>query len=136
VGCLVDTNVISELARRKPDPGVIAWAGGVTRLAISVITLDEIHFGLARRPNERVRTWVEAFFQRHPVLEVTAPIARRAGELRGALAARGSVRHQADMLIAATAQAHQLTLVTRNIKDFEQCGIGLLNPFTTLSDAS
>jgi predicted nucleic acid-binding protein len=134
VGCLVDTNVISELARRKPDPGVIAWAGGITRLAISVITLDEIHFGLARRPNERVRAWVEAFFQRHPVLEVTAPIARRAGELRGALAARGSVRHQADMLIAATAQVHQLTLVTRNTKDFEQCGIGLLNPFTTLSD--
>jgi hypothetical protein len=129
VGYLIDTCVLSELARRKPDPAVIAWAGGVTRLAISVITIDEIHFGLARRPNERVRAWIEAFFRRHPVLEVTTPIAQRAGELRGALAARGSVRHQADMLIAATAQAHQLTLVTRNTKDFEQCGIGLLNPF-------
>lgn len=129
MGYLIDTCVLSELARRKPDPAVIAWAGGVTRLAISVITIDEIHFGLARRPNERVRAWIEAFFQRHPVLEVTTAIARRAGELRGALAARGSVRHQADMLIAATAQAHQLTLVTRNTKDFEQCGIGLLNPF-------
>ena len=64
-----------------------------------------------------------------PNLEVTTPIARRAGELRGVLAARGSVRQQADMLIAATAAAHQLTLVTRNTKDFEQCGIGLLNPF-------
>ena len=94
-----------ELARRKPDPGIIAWAGGVTRLAISVITIDAIHFGLARRPNERVRAWVEALFLRHPVLEVTAPIAQRAGELRGALAARGSIRHQADMLIAATGDA-------------------------------
>jgi toxin FitB len=130
VSYLLDTNVISELARRKPDPGVVAWASGVTRLALSVITVDEIHFGLAWRPNERIRAWVEAFFQRHPILDVTAPIALRAGELRGTLAARGSVRHQADMLIAATAQAHQLTLVTRNTRDFEACGIGLLNPFS------
>jgi toxin FitB len=130
VSYLLDTCVISELARRKPDPGVVAWASGVTRLALSVITVDEIHFGLAWRPNERIRAWVEAFFQRHPILDVTAPIARRAGELRGTLAARGSVRQQADMLIAATAQAHQLTLVTRNTRDFEACGIGLLNPFS------
>jgi toxin FitB len=130
VSYLLDTCVISELARRKPDPGVVAWASGVTRLALSVITVDEIHFGLAWRPNERIRAWVEAFFQRHPILDVTAPIARRAGELRGTLAARGSVRQQSDMLIAATAQAHQLTLVTRNTRDFEACGIGLLNPFS------
>jgi toxin FitB len=130
VSYLLDTNVISELARSKPDPGVVAWASGVTRLALSVITVDEIHFGLAWRPNERIRAWVEAFFQRHPILDVTAPIALRAGELRGTLAARGSVRHQADMLIAATAQAHQLTLVTRNTRDFEACGMGLLNPFS------
>ena len=52
-----------------------------------------------------MRAWVEALFLRHPVLEVTAPIAQRAGELRGALAARGSIRHQADMLIAATGDA-------------------------------
>lgn len=126
---LVDTNVLSELTRRRPDLGVTAWASGVTRLAISVITVDEIHFGLARRPNERIRRWIEAFFQRHSVLDISAPIAARAGELRGSLAARGSVRHQADMLIAATAQVHQLTVVTRNIKDFDGCGIGLLNPF-------
>jgi predicted nucleic acid-binding protein len=73
---------------------------------------------------------VEAFFQRHEVLTISEAIARRAGELRGQLAARGVVREQADMLIAATAQAHQLTLVTRHTKDFENCGIGLLNPFS------
>jgi toxin FitB len=103
LGYLVDTNIISELVRREPDPGVSAWASGVTQLALSVITVDEIHFGLAWRPNARVRTWIEAFFQRHPILDVTATIAHRAGELRRTLAARGSVRHQADMLIAATA---------------------------------
>jgi predicted nucleic acid-binding protein len=72
-----------------------------------------------------------SFFQRHEVLPISQNIARRAGELRGQLSARGMVREQADMLIAATAQVYQLTLVTRNTRDFENCGIGLLNPFSS-----
>ena len=127
---LVDTNVISELCRREPDQGVLAWARGVTRLAVSVVSVEEIFFGLAWRPNARVLNWMDAFFQRHEVLPISQTIARRGGELRGQLSARGMVREQADMLIAATAQAHQLTLVTRNTRDFENCGIGLLNPFS------
>ncbi|WP_157639801.1 type II toxin-antitoxin system VapC family toxin [Lamprocystis purpurea] len=127
---LVDTNVISELSRREPDPGVLAWAGTVIRYAVSVISVDEVFFGLAWRPNARVLAWMDGYFQRHEALPISPVIARRAGELRGQLAARGVVRHQADMLIAATAQAHQLTLVTRNTRDFEHCGIGLLNPFS------
>ena len=127
---LVDTNVISELCRRNPDEGVLGWAGGITRLAISVVSVEEIFFGLAWRPNARVLEWMETFFQRHEVLPISQGIVRRGGELRGQLAARGIVREQAEMLIAATAQAHQLTLVTRNTRDFENCGIGLLNPFS------
>ena len=127
---LVDTNMISELCRRHPDKGVLAWAGGVTRAALSVISVEEIFFGLAWRPNARVSEWMEAFFQHHEVLPISQSIARGGGELRGRLTARGIVREQADMLIAATAQAHQLTLVTRNTRDFENCGIGLLNPFS------
>jgi len=130
VSYLVDTNIISELCRREPDRGVLAWAQGVRRLAVSVISTEEIFFGLAWRPNERVLASIETFFERHEVLAVTHAIARRAGELRGALAARGIVREQADMLIAATAQVHQLTLVTRNARDFEGCVLGLLNPFS------
>ena len=126
---LVDTNVIGELCRRQPDLGVLAWANTVTRYAVSVISVDEVFFGLAWRPNARVLTWMEGYFERHEVLAVSPVIARRAGELHGQLAVRGLVRHQADMLIAATAQVHQLTLVTRNVRDFEDCGIGLLNPF-------
>jgi len=127
---LVDTDVISELSRREPDHGVLAWAGGVTRFYVSVISVDEIFFGLAWRPNARVLGWMEAFFQRHEVLAISKTIARRGGELRGQLAARGNLRHQADMLIAEPALTHRLPLVTRNTRDFDGCSIGLLNPFS------
>ncbi|QXP85265.1 type II toxin-antitoxin system VapC family toxin [Methylococcus sp. Mc7] len=126
---LVDTDIISELCRPRPDPGVLAWAARVERLSLSVITVEEICYGLARRPSERLRMWMEQYFRGQTVLPVTETVARRAGELRGEFAGRGISREQADMLIAATAQIHALTLVTRNTRDFEGCGIALLNPF-------
>jgi predicted nucleic acid-binding protein len=64
------------------------------------------------------------------IIPITAEIAHHSGELRGRLRTQGKPRTQADMLIAATAHLHQLTLVTRNTRDFEDCGISLLNPFT------
>jgi len=127
---LVDTNIISELTRPSPNAGVVQWARGVERHSLSAISVDEIWFGITRRPAVRLHAWMENYFQRHEILPVTAAIARRAGELRGDLSKRGMIRQQADMLIAATAQLHGLTLVTRNTRDFEGCGIGLLNPFT------
>jgi predicted nucleic acid-binding protein len=128
---LADTNVLSELARREPDPGVARWASGVVRVHLSVVTVEELCFGLAWKPLPRVDTWLGDFLAHDcEILPVTAPIARRAGELRGRHRARGSSRHQADMLIAATASVHGLTLVTRNHRDFDGCGIAVLDPFT------
>ncbi len=127
---LVDTNIISELSRRQPDPAVLAWASEITDFHLSVVSLEEIAFGLAWRPNPRIQGWIDAFFSRHAALPVTPDIARRAGALRGRLAAQGSPRTQADMLIAATALTHGLTLATRNGRDFEGCGVPLLNPFS------
>ena len=128
---LVDTNVLSELARRTPDPRVALWARGVTLpIAISVVTLDEIRFGLSWRPNPRIEAWFDDFLPANcEALPVTDDIAVRAGRLRGRLRADGCQRTQADMLIAATAQAHHLALVTRNVRDFDGCGIALLDPF-------
>ncbi|MFO8070271.1 MAG: type II toxin-antitoxin system VapC family toxin [Polyangia bacterium] len=130
MGYLVDTNVLSELARPRPDYGVVEWAAGVESLDISAVTVEELEFGLAARPNERIRSWFEEFLAGHcNVIEISDAIARRAGAMRGGFRARGVTRTQADMLIAATAAQHALTLVTRNVRDFEGCKIPLLDPF-------
>jgi toxin FitB len=99
---LLDTNVVSELCRRQPDAGVLAWSAGTAGHAISAVTVDEIVYGLTRRTNSRIESWFDGFLQRHPVLPVTVDVARRAGQLRGAFAARGIVRSQPDMLIATS----------------------------------
>jgi len=128
---LADTNVISELTRQLPNAGVVGWAGRAGIVSVSAVTVEEIFYGLSWSPNSAVQRWFERFFlERADVLPVTAKIARWAGDLRGTLRARGKVRSQADMLIAATAAVHGLTLATRNVQDFESCGIKILNPFT------
>jgi toxin FitB len=128
---LVDTNVLSELARPRPDPGVVEWADQVEQIFLSVITYEEIMFGLGWKPKTPVRTWFERFVEEAcELLPVTAEIALRAGLLRGELKSQGVTRTQADMIIAATARVHELTLVTRNVRDFEGCRIDLLNPFS------
>ncbi len=94
------------------------------------MTLEEVRFGRAWKPSRRIEGWFERFLAEDcVVLPVTAEIAGRAGELRGCFRATGQQRTQADMLIAATAQAHQLSIVTRNLGDFEGCGVPLLDPW-------
>ncbi len=125
-----DTNIISELFRREPNAGVITFTEQVRQTQISAISLEEILFGLSAKPKPRILERFEIFVTRQCiVLPVNAEIARRSGELRGQLRTQGINRNQADMLIAATAQQHDLTLVTRNIKDFERCDISIINPF-------
>lgn len=127
---LVDTNVLSELARPRPNPRVVDWAGGLSTVILSMVTVEEVFFGLSAKPNPRIERWFEEFLDSDcKILEVTTPIARHAGVLRGQLAKRGRPRPQADMLIAATAALHGLTLATRNERDFKSCGVTVVNPF-------
>jgi len=131
VSYLVDTNVIGELARKRPNPGVVTWAGQVTSVKLSVVSLEEIRFGFAWKANARISAWFDRFLaEQCEILPVTDEIAGRSGDLRGRLQLRGRTRAQADMLIAATAMAHRLTLVTRNEADFEGCDVTVLNPFS------
>lgn len=127
---LCDTNVLSEVVRREPDSGVTAWFEDQAELALSAVTVHEVFAGLAWKPRPKIREWFDRFLVSHcQVLPVGLEIARRSGELRGAAQRRGQTRSVADSLIAATAQIHGLTLVTRNTRDFEGWGIPLLNPF-------
>lgn len=128
---LTDTNVLSEVVRPRPDPGVVAWFDLQPQIAVSVVTVEEIYYGLGWKPKERVRAWMDEFLALHgQILPITADLARRAGELRGALQLGGTTVAQADCLIASTAALHGLTLVTRNVDDFAGTGIRIFNPFT------
>jgi toxin FitB len=128
---LCDTNIISELARPRPNSAVIAWITNLETIFISAITLEEIQFGIAARPNDRIQAWFDQFLQTDClILPITESIATRSGQLRGDFRRIGQQRSQADSLIAATALHHELTLATRNLRDFENCdGLTLLNPF-------
>lgn len=127
---LLDTNVISEFVKKTPEPQVLKWLQTVDLLAVSAVTVEEVRFGLAWQPNTGKLALVSALIdQLHAVYAITVPIAARAGVMRGQFQAQGVTRSSPDMLIAATAQEHQLVLVTRNVRDFIGCGIQLINPF-------
>jgi Predicted nucleic acid-binding protein, contains PIN domain len=102
----------------------------VERISVSVVSLEEMTFGLAWKPTPTVQKWLARFLAEScDVVPITQAMAERAGVMRGELRAKGITRSQADTLIAATAQVLGLTLVTRNVRDFEGCRIDLLNPF-------
>jgi predicted nucleic acid-binding protein len=127
---LADTNVISEFVKKIPDARVMQWLQSVELMAISTITLEEAHFGLAWQPNTRKLALFNALVaQLHAVYPITPSIAQRAGAMRGQFQAQGIARSAPDMLIAATAMEHQLVLATRNVRDFMGCGVQVVNPF-------
>ena len=134
---LIDTKVISELRRKQPDANVVAWFERRTpqSLFLSVLTLGEIRTGIARLIDAKRRQilvdWLQVelptFFLGR-VLSVDAPVADRWGRLQGD-ASRSLPA--IDGLLAATALQHDLTLVTRNVKDFQDLGVNIVNPWGT-----
>jgi len=127
---LLDTNIISELVKPDPNEGVILWAKKNIIFCLSVVTIEEILYGLSKKPNKKIQSLLEEVLSKTPVLPITKEIAYYAGKQRGTLAKLGSTRTQADMLISASAILNNLTLVTRNVKDFSGTDTVLLNPFS------
>jgi toxin FitB len=127
---LADTNVVSELVKKTPDASVLQWLQSVELMAVSAITIEEAHFGLAWQPDARKLSLFNAVVQKlDKVYPITESIAQRAGVLRGQFQAQGITRSTPDMLIAATAQEHLLVIATRNVRDFMGCGVQVVNPF-------
>ncbi|MDM8524956.1 type II toxin-antitoxin system VapC family toxin [Desulfococcaceae bacterium HSG8] len=127
---LCDTNIISEVMRRAPNPRVQEWLRQQDIICMSVISVEEIYVGLAHKKAKKQLRWFEKFVRlRCNILPVTLPVAVRCGTLRGRFRSMGITRTQADMLIAATAYEHGLVPVSRNVRDFENCDIRIFNPF-------
>lgn len=129
---LADTNVVSELARPRPDAKVVRWFAEQDGFLLSAVSVEEISFGAHRAPKERrakLEPWLDALMATYEVVPVTSEIARLAGALRAAREAAGRRVTASDMLIAASALTHRLTLVTRNVDDFDGCGVEIENPF-------
>jgi predicted nucleic acid-binding protein len=127
--------VLSELRRKQPDPNVVAWMQVRPRpsLFLSVLTLGEIRRGLERVEDAKRRQalldWLEVELRHYFVgrlLDIDAATADRWGRL---MAQAGRPLPAIDGLLAATALQHDLTLVTRNSKDFADVGVRLINPW-------
>ena len=134
---LVDTNVVAELARRNPDPQVIAWFRDVPggALHLSVLTLGELRKGVESlsdgRRRERLRVWLENDLTEW-FGERLLPVSLGVADLWGRLLAQAARPVPAiDSLLAATALHHGLRVVTRNEKDFVFPGLEVVNPWKT-----
>ena len=131
---LIDTVVLSELRKPQRDPGVVAWfeQQRTTELFVSVISIGEIERGIARQHATdpgfaaALAAWLDRLLALYGerVLPFDLKTARRWGQLSAAVG-----NDSADLMIAGTALEHGLTVVTRNVSDFEPTGAPVLNPF-------
>jgi hypothetical protein len=136
---LLDTNVISEPMKARPNAGVLAWLGEVDEdcVFLSVVTITELRYGIERlatgKPRDRLDDWLRKdlglrFEGR--ILPVDLGIADACGRLVARSESLGRPIEPRDAFIAATAEVHGLTLVTRNASDFEPTLKAIVTPWT------
>jgi toxin FitB len=131
---LVDANVLSEPTRPAPDPVVIEWLRAHEQdLAVDPFILGEIRFGILRLPKGKKRAVLERWFdsgvRRLHCLPWEAETGLKWAELLARLRTTGKAMPIKDSLIAATALAYDLIVVTRNRSDFEKAGVKIVDPF-------
>jgi predicted nucleic acid-binding protein len=131
---LIDTVTLSELRKRQRDPKVVGWfeRQRATELFLSVVSVGEIERGIARQRATdpafagALAAWLDQVLTLYGerIVPFDLPAARRWGALSAALGHDG-----ADLMIAATALQHGLTVVTRNVRDFQPTGVAVIDPF-------
>lgn len=135
---LLDTCLISELIKKEPNPAVVSWLDeqDEQKLFLSVLNLGELQKGISKLPEgtkkEELQAWValdlvERFTGR--ILELDLETALCWGRLQGEAEQAGEKLPVMDSLIAATAAAHGLIVVTRNVRDIERCRVKVCNPW-------
>jgi predicted nucleic acid-binding protein len=130
---LLDTNVVSELRKLKPHGAVVAWMSKVsdTSIALSAVTIGEIQAGIEitreqdKEKAKQLENWLNQVESVYNVIPLNAQIFRRWGKIMH----RQSNTILEDGLIAATAIENNLTVVTRDEKDFKRFKVNVLNPF-------
>ena len=135
---LLDTCVISELVRPRPNASVLRWLreSDEDELFLSVITIGELEKGIAKLPDADKRLTLEQWVRRElaerfrdRLLVIDSGVAARWGAMVGESEARGQPLPVIDSLIAATSLIHDLIVVTRNTDDLERCGARCVNPW-------
>jgi hypothetical protein len=132
---LLDTNVVSELRKPRPHGAVLSWISELQadQIYLSAVTIGDLQTGieLTRRQNpekaDEIERWVDQLAESSQVLPMDAPCFREWARLMN-----GKTEHLLeDAMIAATARIHNLTVATRNEKDFKPLGVRVLDPFKT-----
>ena len=135
---LLDTNVVSEWIKPRPNPGVVAWTEEVDedRVFLSVVTLAELRFGIERLASGQRRTRLGAWLEEElplrfegRILNIHPAVADACGRLVARAETMGRPAEAMDAFIAATAEVHGLTVVTRNTSDFQSLSKDVLNPW-------
>jgi len=139
VSFLLDTNVVSEWTKPRPNAGVVEWLARVEEdeVFLSVVTVAEIRHGIERLPagdrRRRLDEWLRndlALRFEGRIIGVGGAIADEWGRMIARREVRGRPMSAMDALIAATAQVHDLTVVTRNAADFQASVKNVMNPWT------
>ncbi|MEQ3553950.1 type II toxin-antitoxin system VapC family toxin [Pseudonocardia nematodicida] len=132
---IIDTNVVSEMMRGRPDPGVLAWVNTAGRLHTTAVTLAEVEYGIARLPvghrKDRLAEIAEGLFDdfRDVILSFDASAAHSYASIAARREKSGRPIAAADAQIAAICASREATLATRNIADFECTGVTVINPW-------
>jgi toxin FitB len=136
---LLDTNVVSEWTKPRPNRGMLSWLAGIDedQVFLSVVTLTELRYGIERMPAGTRRKQLDEWLHHDlpirfegRILPIDELVAHACGKIVARREALGRPIELMDAFVAATSEVHQLTLVTRNASDFQPTLNAVLNPWT------